>query len=387
MNIVFLIRTLTFGGAERQLVALARGLHQRGHRVRVVVFYAGGPLEPEVTAAGIPVLNAGKLGRWDLLSFVWRLTRILRNERPDIVHGYLGASNLLALALRLAHRGRVVWGIRATDIKISPDDWLGRFEVKLAERTSRFANLIITNSYSGKRDVVARGFPPAKTIVIPNGIDVDRFQFDPGGRVSVRAELGLGEGDVLIGRVGRIYPQKDYPTFLRAAALIAESRPRVKFLCAGSGAPALESELKALSARLGLENRVIWSSARPDMPAVYSAMDLSVSSSAFGEGTPNVVAEAMACGVPCVVTDAGDSAMVTGDPGAVVPPGNPRALADAALALLDRIEAGSIDRTALRARIVSSLSLECLIDRSEEALISVIPPATRSRRDVREVGI
>src|SRR5919112_2111587 len=100
MNIVFLIRTLAFGGAERQLVALACGLHQRGHRVRVMVFYPGGPLEPELRLAGIPVLCVNKSGRWDVFGFLWRLGRALRAEQPYIVHGYLGASNSISLLLK-----------------------------------------------------------------------------------------------------------------------------------------------------------------------------------------------------------------------------------------------------------------------------------------------
>ena len=75
MNVLFLVRTLAFGGAERQLVALARGLHERGHHVRIMVFYPGGPLEPEARAAGIPIISVDKRGRWDLLGFFWRVDR------------------------------------------------------------------------------------------------------------------------------------------------------------------------------------------------------------------------------------------------------------------------------------------------------------------------
>jgi glycosyltransferase involved in cell wall biosynthesis len=119
---------------------------------------------------------------------------------------------------------------------------------------------------------------------------------------------------------------------------------------------------------LGIADRVVWAGARPDMPAVYNALDLLVSSSAFGEGTPNVVAEAMACGIPCVVTDVGDSAAVVGDPQCIVPPGDAPALARAMLQRLDDLDRGAVAREALRQRIVTRFSMEALIDRTEAAL-------------------
>ncbi|HEY8446659.1 MAG TPA: glycosyltransferase [Thermomicrobiales bacterium] len=372
MRVLFLIRALTFGGAERQLVALARGLHARGHQVRVAVFYAGGPLEADLREAGVPVTVLDKGGRWDIAKFLLRLASLLARERPDVIHGYLAMPNALAVLLKPVHRARVVWGLRASERDETRYEWTHRLDSWLQRGLAVFPDLIIANSHAGAEHALREGYPEARLIVIPNGIDTDRFAPQPDLGLPVRQAWGIGPDERLIGRVGRIDPQKDYPTFLRAAAKVLAARPATRFVCVGSGDSALEESLRQLAHSLGIAERVIWAGPRGDMPAVYNALDLLVSSSIFGEGTPNVVAEAMACGIPCVVTDVGDSARVVGDPRRVVPAGDADALAQAILAQLDAIEAGSVDRAAIRRRIVAEYSLEGLIARTEAALAPLV---------------
>lgn len=368
MKVVFLIRALTYGGAERQLVALARGLHARGHQVRVAVFYVGGPLEADLRQAGVPVIVLNKRGRWDMFGFLLRLAACLRGERPDVVHGYLAMSNALAVLLRPLHGGRVVWGLRASERDETQYGWNARADRWLQRTLARFPDLIIANAHAGRDDAIRAGYPADRLIVIPNGIDTERFVPRPELGEPLRRSWGVGPGERLVGRVGRLDPQKDYPTFLRALAHVVQQRPAVRAVCVGSGPQELERKYQALAQSLGIAERVIWAGARPDMPAVYNALDLLVSSSAFGEGTPNVVAEAMACGIPCVATGIGDSATVIGDAACIVPPGDPQALAAAMLRQLDALDRGVVARDALRQRIVTRFSLEALIDRTEAAL-------------------
>lgn len=368
MKIVFLIRSLTFGGAERQLVALARGLHERGHDIRVGVFYADGPLEADLREAGVRVTVLDKGGRWDLAGFMVRLTRFLRNERPDVFHGYLGTSNYLGVLTRPFHGAKVVWGVRASDLDGTRYDWFYRLDGTIERSLARFPDLLIANSRAGRDHVLQRGFPAAKTIVIPNGIDAQRFHPDTRIRAEVRAEFGVADQEVLIGRIGRLDPQKDYPTFIRAAADIVRQRPKARFICVGTGPEDYERELHDLATSLGLTDRLIWTGPRADMPGIYNALDVMVSSSAWGEGLPNVVAEAMACGVPCVVTDSGDSSWVVGTVGKVVPPRDVPALVTATVDFIDDLDEGRIDTTAIRQRIVRELSMERLYDQTEAAL-------------------
>jgi glycosyltransferase involved in cell wall biosynthesis len=376
MKIVFLHRFKVVGGAERQLVELARGLHQRGHEVTLVTFYPGGVMLGDAERAGLRIVSLDKSGRWDVIPFLLRLIRTLARERADVVHGYLGFANALLVLTKPIHRAPVVWGVRSSDIDISRYHRLARFDAWIEQTLSRFPDLILANSHAGKAHAISRGFPSDKITVIPNGIDLDRFQRDEAGRLKVRAEWGVGEDERLIGRVARMDPQKDYPTFLRAAAIFARKRPETKFAVVGHDRYGSQGELAALAAELDLGDRVIWAGQRTDMAAVHSAFDLCVSSSAFGEGTPNVLAEAMACGTPCVTTDAGDSAITVGELGIVVPRSDPQALAAGICQALDR----KFDPDELRGTIARNLSMERLISSSERALAGVARPGQQAAR-------
>jgi glycosyltransferase involved in cell wall biosynthesis len=370
--ITFLIRSLGYGGSERQLVALAKGLHEHRHSVMVAVFYSGGPLEKKLLEAGVTVQGLDKRGRWDLFGFLLRLVRILYEEKPDILHGYLGTPNILTVLLKpIFPHVRMVWGVRASNVDLNRYDWLSRLSYKVERRLSRFADLIIANSRSGLDYAVASGFPKNKMVVIPNGIDTDRFCPDPKARQRIRAEWGVTESEKLIGLVGRFDPMKDHPTFLRAAALLAQERENVRFVCVGDGPAGYRRELRALGEDLGLTRRLIWAGVRADMPAVYNALDIATSSSAYGEGFPNAVGEAMSCGVPCVVTDVGDSAWIVKETGRVVPPGDPEKLTLGWADVINQLyENHSPMLGDPRQRIVEEFDLEALYERTYEALSS-----------------
>jgi glycosyltransferase involved in cell wall biosynthesis len=159
---------------------------------------------------------------------------------------------------------------------------------------------------------------------------------------------------------------KDHPTFFKAAALLVQEHRNVRFMCIGDGSVDYKLELQSLSKELRLKDRLIWAGTRNDMPAVYNAFDIATSSSSYGEGFPNVIGEAMACGVPCVVTDVGDSALITDDIGIVVPPNNPEALKSGWKQLLEK------DRSEIalrgRVRIVENFSVKQLIRQTEKVI-------------------
>jgi glycosyltransferase involved in cell wall biosynthesis len=369
-SIFFLARSLDRGGAERQLVVLAKGLASRGRGVAVVVFFGGGAYEPELVSAGVRIVHLDKKGRWDVLPFLNRLIGLLRKERPSVLHSYLGVPNILAATLKPLLPGmRIVWGVRASNVDLSRYDRLSRFAYALERRLARFADGIIANSRAGRRYAVANGFPDSKIVVIPNGIDTDYFRPDPEGRRQVRAEWVIGEHEMLVGLVGRLDPMKDHGLFLEAASQIVRAHSDVRFVCVGGGSAAYAGTLKQRAAALGLAKQLMWVGARDDMPAVYSALDIATSSSSFGEGFSNTIAEAMACGAPCVVTDVGDSAFIVGETGSAVAPGNCKALAAAIQHLIDLPhEQRRMLGDASRIRIVSEFGIDRLIDRTEQAL-------------------
>jgi glycosyltransferase involved in cell wall biosynthesis len=218
---------------------------------------------------------------------------------------------------------------------------------------------------------VANGFPKNRMVVIPNGIDTERFCPEPEARQRVRAEWGVAEDEKLIGLVGRLDPMKDHPTFLRAASLLSQERDDVHFVCVGDGPAGYRRELHVLTENLGLVQHLTWAGVREDMSAVYNALDIVTSSSAYGEGFSNVVGEAMACGVPCVATDVGDSAWIVGDQRLVVPPSNPEALAARWQDVIDKAsEAQSSIGLNLRERVVHNFSLDHMIERTIKVLSS-----------------
>lgn len=366
IEIAFLIRSLNYGGAERQLITLVKALDKRKFNITVLYFYSGGALEKDLQDSGINLICLEKRDRWDVGGFCWRLVRHLKRINPNVLYGFMGTSNLLTIFLKIfLPSTRMLWGVRASNVDLSRYDWLFRLIFKLECLFSRLADLIVVNSYAGQAYHLAHGFPAYKMVVIPNGIDTERFKPDKEARARVRAEWDIAEDTILIGLVGRLDPLKDHPTFLKAAALLCQELENLRFVCVGSGLESYANELYSLSEEFGISNKVIWAGARTDMPAVHNSLDIAASSS-YTEGFPNVIGEAMACGVPCVVTDVGDSAWIVGDTGVVVGKQNPEALALGWVACLERER--SVLGLKARSRIVENFSVKQLVKQTEEVL-------------------
>lgn len=368
-RVVLLARKLDQGGAERQIVALAKALKERGRDVHVVLFYFGGVFDGELAAAGVPVHFVGKRGRWDVVGFLVRLALILRRLRPVTVYSFLDLPNILAALLRPAvGRPRLVWSIRAAGMEMRHYDWLSRLVPRLEAGLSRTADVVVANSHAGSAWAVSRGFPAARMAVVENGIDTIRFHPDPKGRAEVRNEWKVNANNRLIGLVARLDAMKDHRNFLQACALLAARRNDLRFVCVGGGASSYRAELEEFAGHVGIADRLIWAGARQDMPAVYCAMDIACSCSAFGEGFSNAVGEAMACGVACVVTDVGDSARIVGEIGEVAPPRNADAFAGALDRMLARLEEDAAIGCKARTRIVDEFSVERMVLRTEQVV-------------------
>jgi glycosyltransferase involved in cell wall biosynthesis len=372
-RIALLIRSLNYGGAEMQLTILANALARSGHAVSLLVFYPNGPMRERLSSE-VNVRCLGKRRRWDVFGFLRSLFRVLHEERPDVLYSFLPVANLVGCLTKLRlPKMKLAWGVRASNMDLARYDWFSELTYWLERRFSRCPNIIIANSEAGRRYAVSRGFPDDdRFIVIPNGIDVEGFRPDANLRGLVRAEWGVSPEETLVGIVARLDPMKDVPGFLEAAAKLARRDNRVRLVSVGADPDNYAPVLREQASILGLDQRMIWAGPRGDLPAVYNALDLLVSSSKYGEGFSNVLGEAMACGVPCVATDVGDAREILGECGMVVPPSNPEALA---AGILDLIERQRLERASLgagaRQRIAKRFSTETMVRSTEAALVSM----------------
>nr|MBA3806397.1 glycosyltransferase [Acidobacteriota bacterium] len=230
------------------------------------------------------------------------------------------------------------------------------------------------------------GYRTDKTLVIPNGFDTEMFAPSEEARRSVRSELGIAENTFLIGLIGRFHPMKGHSNFLRAAKRLREHYPDVQFVLSGKGVNWSNQYLCEMIQAMGLVERVHLLGERQDMPRITASLDIASSSSSYGEGFPNVIGEAMASAVPCVVTDVSDLPWVVGETGKVVPPRDAEALA---AAWAELIELGAEGREALgaaaRARVIQYFPLELVVAQYEDLYESVIAQkaAKRSKSNVR----
>jgi len=375
LHLFFLIRSLNIGGTERQLVELIKGLDKNIYEITVGLFYDEGLLREELIATeGVRYLPLYKSGRWDLIRFCTRLITVLYRLKPHILYSFLPDANLVGLILgKIARVKRIVWGVRASNMDVSRYDWLAKISLRLNAFLSRFPDTIIANSFAGQRFHKDIGYKTERMKVIPNGINTDRFRPDHSAGLMVRDEWGIDEKTVSIGLVGRLDPMKDHTTFLQAVKIFDQKECNVRFVCIGDGKEPYKSEIHSLCRRLGLNCSIIWAGERYDMVVVYNAMDIVTSSSSFGEGFSNVIGEAMACGVPCVVTDVGDSAIIVGETGIVVPPKDPLALADGWRSMLKRLNDKSYSiNEMVRARIVSHYSSEIFIQKTSRKFLGLL---------------
>lgn len=367
MRLAFLIRSLEYGGAERQLLELVKALDPQQFEISVVCFYGGGPLAEELLTHQVNLIDLGKRSRWDLFSFFWRLIWQFRQLQPQILHGYLGTANLLAVFLKpLLPKTKIVWGVRASDMDLDRYDWLSRLLFRWECHLARFADRIIVNSQAGLNYHVACGFPKAKMTVIPNGIDTERFRPDPEAGDCLRQEWGIPQDAIAIGLIARLDPIKDHPTFLKAAAELIPTHPSLWFLCIGGGPEDYATSLQQMARELGIRQQLLWLGSQADMPAAYNACTIATLTS-ISEGFSNAIGEAMACDIPCVVTDVGDSAWIVGETGKVVPPQAPTELAAGWVELLGEMQ-DSPNRQSPRQRIVDCFSVARLAERTAEVL-------------------
>jgi len=230
-----------------------------------------------------------------------------------------------------------------------------------------------------RADAIARRLPADLIAVVPNGIDTDTMRPDAAAGRALRRAWKISDDAFVIGCVARLDPMKDHANLLGAAASFARQDPDARFVCVGDGTAAYRDELQALANSLGLVDRVVWAGEIGAVKAAYNAFDIATLPSAFGEGFPNVVGEAMACGIPVAATDVGDVRPIVGELGEVVPPQNPELLCAGWDRLRRRLAHDPGMRQAARGTIVANYGLDAMVRRTEGRPLAARGRSTRSR--------
>lgn len=357
MRVLHVITALGVGGAERMLLRLLGAPELAAVEQQVVAMLPADAMAPAMRAAGARVDLLDFLGGVPVAGGCLALARLARERAPDLVQGWLYHGNLGALWARAALPGRVplVWSIRQSLASLEGENAWARTAIHLNRWWSGRPERLLFNSQASMAQHRDFGFAMARAQYLPNGFDTTQFVPDAVARARLRAEWGFGDDCVVFGHLARWHPMKDHAGFVRAAGRAARARPAVRLVLAGTGVDDGNAALRAAVAEAGLEGRVRLLGPRRDVAALLAALDVCVSSSWGVEGFSNTVGEAMACGVPCVVTAVGDSPHVVGDSGRVVPARDEAALAGALQALVDL---GATGRAALGARARARVQAE-----------------------------
>jgi len=376
IRIAFVVTSLETGGAETMLLRLLQSLNRSLFSPFVISLGSSGPIGEMITNLNIPVYYLG-LPSGTLLRIVApglralrRLRHLLRTLKPDILQGWMYHGNLAAQvgSFLSPHATSVVWNIRAA--RVGPQ--LGALTTTMVQyacsKLSKYPFAIVNNSRaSAKQHSDELRYPPDKWRVIPNGFDTDVYHPSPQARMSVRADLGIANDAPVVGLVARFDDLKDHRTFIRAAAVALAMRPAMRFVLAGRGVSGANATLSQWLHDASLMPFVYLLGERADIARITASFDIATNTS-VSEGFANSIGEAMSCGVPCVVTDVGDSSWIVADTGRIVAPRDHYGLARAWVELLDLppLERARLGMRA-RARVIDNFSLP-RITREYEAL-------------------
>jgi glycosyltransferase involved in cell wall biosynthesis len=322
MNIVLHIPSLMTGGAERQLVYLAKGLADRNHQVHVITFFGGGAFWDELAQdPRIRLYSLERKGKWDFF-IVFKLYRYFRKNGIQLIHAFLPPSSTVAALATIFSSVSLVIGIRASDMRF-------RFGARLYKSAERIlgnwlAERYICNSYAGRNYNISLGYDERIMSVIPNGLYMPTREY---------AEPFSTDRPIRLAMASRLVPMKDIPTMLRAFVPLFQKLDDIELWIYGDGDESYRQELIELSVKLGIDNNVRWKGWVSPVWEIFDNTDILVSSSCSGEGMSNILMEAMLAGRVVVSTDVGDARRLLdsghGQMGYLVPKSDPQALSDA----------------------------------------------------------
>jgi glycosyltransferase involved in cell wall biosynthesis len=363
LRVLHVITGLGSGGAETTLFSLLSRLNRARFETEVVSLTDAGVVGPRIQELGIPVREVGMARGMPSLRGLLQLSRHMRRFHPQVVHSWMYHANLAtAAAAAIGPRPKLIWSIRHGELDPKHQKRMTIWTAKVGALLSRSVpTYIVCPSDSVRRCHLPIGYASHRMRVIVNGFNTEKFHPDEAARRDLRRELGLSADMLLVGVIARFHSQKGHQDFIEAARILARKRPGIRFVLCGSAVTRDNAPLSAWIDQAGLREYFHLLGERSDIPRIAAALDV-VASPSLTEGFPNAVAEAMACGTPCAVTNVGESAQVVGDTGIVVPPKEPRLLAEACEQIL-ALPAESRRHLGLQARrrIEALFSLEATV--------------------------
>ena len=364
--VIHIISGLLGGGAEMMLYKLLSKLNPEIFSSEVISLTDEGLFGAKIEELGISVYSLEmKRGRINC-SGISYLSKILKKKSPAIIQTWMYHADLIGgLVGKGSTKAPIVWNLRADIMPFAKDKRTYFLTKGCALFSSLLPSRIVSCSEATRQAHVSFGYDAARMVTIPNGFDLEVYQPSVVAARSVRQELGIQADVPLIGLMTRFDQRKDIPNFVEAAARFTQAIPHARFLICGNGMTVENEALMRMLDQANIRDSCFVLGRREDIPRLTAALDLATSSSE-SEGFPNVLGEAMACGVPCVATDVGDSALIIGDTGIVVPPKNPQALADGwkKILMMEVEERRNLGRAA-RQRIEENFSLDSVVARYE----------------------
>lgn len=368
-----IITSLNDGGAEAVLYRLCE--HDVQSKKIVVCLSGVGKYSSLLEKLNIEVYSLNMSPIRPSVLALFKLVSILRSYKPNLIQTWMYHGNFFgSLGAIIAGSKNIVWGIHHTNLEPCKTKratiWIAKVLAKLSWKLPSKIVLCAERAFEVHESL---GFDGSKIRVIPNGYDPRQFLPDDGRRIRIRRELELSNDVVLIGCVGRFNPEKDHGNLLRALKQIKMRRIAFKCVFIGTNMDLNNRDLTSQIEALELSKEVILLGSRTDIPSIMNAIDLHVLPSS-GEAFPNVVAEAMLCGTPCVVTDVGDAAYIVGKTGWVVPPRNSTALAAAINDAIHEMTLASwvFRKVNARQRILTNFSIDRMVTNYRELWMEVI---------------
>ena len=378
VRVLNVVPTLMCGGTENQFMTLARELDRTRFDIEFACLRRWGPFIEELEARHIPLTEYQVSSFRSPKTFTEqaRLARHIRRERVQIVHAYNFYGNVFAIPPSRLAAPVTIASIRDRAPYLTP------MQKRVQRLACQFADCILTNAAAVKDWLVDEGYDGAKVTVIPNGVDLTRFDVRP-PREALRRELGLADTTPLVGVVSRLTKLKGLEHFIEAAALLRRRLPDARFLVIGETSPMNREylpELQRYADERGVGDRVIFTGIRSDVPAILASLDVSVMPS-LNEALSNVLLESMAAGAPTVATCVGGTpeALADGATGLLVKPGDSRALADAIGTLLTDRAMAEVLGHAARARIADCYSVRRMVRATEDVYLDLLERKQRRR--------